>query len=148
MGVGILPKGVRNLAETIVNGVWSWHQLPADLEEQGGYEGAHIDPFSVTPSSCRGKTDSGNHFCISWVANRLMLISLFKDEPSLVAAFTLVVEYKPFCRYRHKLTGLLTYEWDKEDSAGRLAELQQDDNVEELQLLVSMPELTEEKRDT
>lgn len=130
------------MAETIVNGVWSWHQLPADLEEQGGYEGAHISPLSVTPSSCGGKTDGGNRFCVTWVANQFMMISVQEDEPALIDAFTAVVEYKPFCRYIYRSTGLLTYEWDKPNSAKRFAELQQSDHVKELELLVPVYELT------
>jgi len=130
------------VAETIVNGVWSWHQLPEDLREQGSYEGAEINPFSVTPSSCTGKTDGGNKFCITWIANTLMMISVQEDEPALIDAFAAVVEYKPFCRYICTSTGLLTYEWAKKDSARRFAELQQDDGVEELELLVPVYELT------
>lgn len=130
------------MAETIVNGVWSWYQLPMDLEEQGGYEGVSINPLSVGPAHCSGETDGGNKFSISWISNYLMMISLLKDEPVLIEAFATVVEYKPFAKYKSKQSGLITYEWAKKDSRKRFAELREGNETEELQSLVPEDELT------
>ncbi len=129
------------MAETIKDGKWTWYTIPVDLEEQSGYTGVTIDPRTVTPVGCFGITKSGNKFSVTWVANRLMMISLSRDEPILIEAFATVVEYKPYCKYRSKVSGLITYEWDKEDPKGRFAELQQGDGAEELELLVGIDEL-------
>ena len=120
--------------ETIVNGVWSWHQMPEDLRQQAGYEGININPLSVRPASCTGSTVEGNRFMITWRPALLMMLSLLRDEQALIDAFATVVEYRPFCKYRHRTTEqLITYEWDKKDPEGRLAELQQDADIIDLQ---------------
>lgn len=123
------------MPETIVNGVWSWHQLPRDLEQQAGYKSVYIDPLSVRQSNCTGGTAKGNKFILSWRHARLMMISLYKDEPALIEAFATVVEYKPFCKYIYKPTDLITYEWSKEDPEERFAELQKSDRIDDLQQL-------------
>lgn len=124
------------MPETIVNGKWTWHQLPEDLKQQAGYEGVSIDPLTVRPSGSGGTTAGGNRFMLTWVPDHLMMISLLRDEPELIEAFSTVVEYRPFCKYRHKTTEqLTTYEWDKEDPEGRFEKLQQDPDIMDLQLL-------------
>ncbi len=123
------------MAETIVNGVWSWHQLPKDLSQQAGYKGVIIRPQSVSATSCAGATAEGNRFVVTWQPNQLMMISLLNDEQVLIDAFATVVEYKPFCKYIHGPIGLPTYEWALNDSKARLEELQQNADIKNLQLL-------------
>jgi len=124
------------MAETIVGGKWHWYQLPEDLKQQAGYEGVSIDPLSVRPTSCAGETVEGNKFTVTWVRDCLMMISLLRDEPELIEAFATVVEYRPLCKYRHKLTEqFTTYTWDKEDPEVLFGSLQQDPDVMDLQLL-------------
>ena len=112
------------MSETIVNGKWHWYQIPKDLKQQAGYDGLSIDPLSVKSTSSGGTTAGGNRFMITWIHNYLMMISLLRDERELIEAFATVVEYRPFCKYRHKTTEqLTTYEWDKEDPEGGFEKL-------------------------
>lgn len=119
------------MAETIVDGRWHWYNVMEDLRTQGGVE-TIIDPTSVVPRGCAGTAATGTLFNITWVPNRLLMLSMSAEDLSLVEAFATVVEYRPFCRYVSRESGLLTYEWDKEDPQGRLRELQ-DEGEPELQ---------------
>ncbi len=122
--------------ETIVNGKWTWYQISEDLKQQAGYEGVRIDPRTVRSNDSGGTTADGNRFLLTWVPEYLMMISLLRDEKELIEAFATVVEYRPFCKYRHKITEqLITYEWDKKDPEGSFAKLQQDLDVMGLQPL-------------
>lgn len=123
------------MAETMVRGIWRWYRLPMDLKQQAGYKGVYVNPLSVSQSNCTGGTAKGNKFILSWRHAQLMMISLFKDEPDLIKAFATVVEYKPFCKYICKPTGLITYEWDKKEPEERFAELRESGCAYELQRL-------------
>lgn len=120
------------MAESIAPGCsdgqakWHWHSVMHDLAEQGGLEGVTIDPLSVTDHLCGGTTRMGTKFAITWIHDTFLLLSMSQDEDALVEAFARVVEYRPFCRYICKESGLLTFEWDKQDPEGRFARLQQD----------------------
>jgi len=102
---------------------WHWYNISRDLEEQGGLQGVTIDPLSVQGCSCEGETKKGTRFVISWAPDMFLLLSVTQDEKELVDAFAAVVGYRPFCRYVSRESSLLTYEWDKQDPAGRFAEL-------------------------
>lgn len=111
------------MAETITNGKWLWHSVMHDLKEQGGIE-VVISPLSVTPHGCSGKTEKETMFYITWIPNTFLLLSMTADEPALVEAFSKTIEYTPFCKYNSKESGLLTYEWDKNNPDGRFSDLQ------------------------
>lgn len=117
------------MAETIQNGCggeakWHWYNVMKDLRVQGGLDGVVIDPLSVSAHGCGGKTKKGTKFYITWMPDILLLVSMSQEEQELIDAFAKVVEYRPFCRYISKESGLLTFEWDKKNPNGRLAELQ------------------------
>jgi len=118
------------MAETIVDGRWHWYNVACDLRTQGRLEGVSIEPTSVKEHGCGGTTNSGTRFFITWAGGQFLLLSMDNDEPALVEAFAAVVEYRPFCRYRSKESGLLTYEWDKNDAQGRLQALQEQGEAE------------------
>lgn len=103
---------------------WHWYSVMEDLKTQGGLDGVVIDPLSVNAHGCGGVTKDGTKFFITWVPDMFLLVSMTLEEQSLIDAFAKVVEYRPFCSYISKESGLLTFEWDKKDPNGRFAELQ------------------------
>ena len=116
------------MAETIKDGCdkhakWHWYNVMEDLKVQGGLDGVVINPLTVNAHGCGGETKNGTRFYITWVHNDFLLISMSQEEQELVDAFAKIVEYRPFCRYVNE-SGLLTFEWDKNDPKGRFLELQ------------------------
>ena len=111
------------MAETLHEGIWGWASMMADLCDQGGLPGVEIDPLSVTPDSCLGTMPSGGNISISWQVNCLLMVTTEKEEPALINAFAIVVEYRPCCRYLED-DGRVTYDWAKFDARERFAELQ------------------------
>ncbi len=123
------------MAETIEKGCdgkmrWHWYNVMNDLKVQGGLEEVVIDPLSVNTCGCGGTTKNGTRFFVTWIFNTFLMISMSKEEQGLIDAFAKVVEYRPFCRYVNKRSGLLTFEWDKKDPDGRFAKLQNDKESE------------------
>lgn len=112
------------MAETIeirCDGVakWHWFNIRDDLVNSGHVDRdlLVVDPFSMRPNSCSGQYD-GMVFQFTWVHNAFVLLSMSRDVPELVDALTAVLEYKPFVSYMKD--DYITYEWDKENPAGRL----------------------------
>jgi hypothetical protein len=103
---------------------WHWYNVMSDLRNQGGLRGVTINPLSVSQHGCGGKTGSGTKFSITWVPDAFLLVSVSQEEQSLIEAFAKVVEYRPFCRYTSKKSGLITFEWDKKDPDSRFIELE------------------------
>lgn len=121
-------KGDLKMAESIEKGCdghtkWHWYNVMEDLRTQGGLDEVSIDPLSVNAHGCAGETKQGTRFCITWVPDMFLLVSMTQEEQALIDAFAKVVEYRPFCRYIDD-HGVLTFEWDKKDSTSRFAELQ------------------------
>lgn len=118
------------MAETIREGCsagerkWHWYNVMEDLKTQGGLDGVIIDPLSVNAHGCGGITKDGTKFFITWVPDMFLLVSMTQEEQGLIDAFANVVEYRPFCSYTSKESGLLTFEWDKKDPEGRFTKLQ------------------------
>lgn len=110
------------------SGKWTWTNIMDDLKEQGGLPGVTINPLTMNPNGCGGQTEQGTGFAITWIKDLFMLISLTKDEPELIEAFSKVLEYKPFCKYIN-CKNLLTYEWDKKDPEGRFLKLQKNNEI-------------------
>lgn len=113
---------------------WLWHSVQRDLEQQGGLEGdLMVNPFSVIPNGLSG-TYRGNLFCITWAKDKCLIVSSKEcDHPELVDAFTRVVEYKPFARYREPDIGELTTLWSKLETPDvSYAQLQRDGSFAEL----------------
>jgi len=101
------------MAETIENGKWHWFSVMKDLEEQGHYKGVKINPHGSG-----GITSNGTVFYITWVYNTFFLLSMSKEDSDLVSAFSTVIEYKPFCKYKRE--NYIVYEWDKNEPEKRL----------------------------
>ena len=119
------------MPETISNGKWLWHDMMQDLKIQGELEDVIIDPLSVKDHSCSG-THMENGFCVTWVGDMFLLISMNQYSAELVDAFTKVVGYQPFCRYIHNANGLPTVEWDKVNPEGRYKDLSKNPDVQQL----------------
>ena len=114
------------MAETLdLDGRWLWYHIMNDLATKGGFGGVIIDPLSLVAHSCGGETRSGTLFCITWMKDLFLMVSLNRPEQPLIDALADVVEYRPFCKYISEV-GLLTFEWDKKDPEGRFAELQKE----------------------
>lgn len=114
---------------------WHWYNVMKDLQEQGGIAGVTIDPMSVSGYGCGGETMAGTKFAITWVKDHFLLVSITQNEQALIDAFAKVVEYPPFCRYVSKESGMLTFEWDKDDPEGRFLHLQNagENNLQRIQ---------------
>lgn len=106
--------------------VWYRPDIKNDLVEQGKLEAKEItiDPHSVEDHRYSGSY-KGNVFHVNWEKDVLLIISMEKFNQALINAFTKVVEYKPFCRYISKKSGLITFEWNKKVSKQRFAILQE-----------------------
>ncbi|MGD0576987.1 MAG: hypothetical protein ABSA74_02865 [Candidatus Staskawiczbacteria bacterium] len=104
---------------------WHWYNVIEDLK-RCGLDGVVIDPLTVNEHGCGGETKKGTRFYITWVPDAFLLLSMAQEEDALVEAFARVVEYRPFCRYKSKESGLLTFEWDKQSPEDRFAELQRE----------------------
>lgn len=121
------------MAETIRDGRgWFWADIMHDLKTQGEIEGAVINPLSVRPGQCGGTYQEGNFF-LTWDPNNYFLLSMAHDDKplqELVGAFSKVLGYSPFCKYRDDK--VFTYEWDKKDPNGRFDELNKKENLADL----------------
>lgn len=121
------------MAETIVKrgsvAKWHWYNVMADLQEQGGLKGVIIDPLTVDKHGCGGSIGD-NPFYITWLHEKLLLVTMETFSKQLVDAFARVVEYKPFCRYERD--GMVTVEWDKVSPQSRFEELQHETEVQNL----------------
>lgn len=108
------------MAETIEDrgsgSKWHYYNVKKDLVEQGGLEDKDVmvDPLSVDAHGCGG-AHKGNPFTITWLPDTFLLVTSRGYDPELIDAFSRVVEYKPFARYREPDSGLITTEWDKKD---------------------------------
>ena len=123
------------MAETIETGCdrtkkWMWFNVAHDLEKQGGLTEVFINPLSFHPHGCGGE-HKGNPFCLTWVHDLFLLVTMQTFSQEIVDAFSKVVEYQPFCRYTSK-GDLETIEWDKLDPDSRFAELQNDPTIKNL----------------
>lgn len=121
------------MAETIINGcMWLWTDMMRDLDEQAGFE-IIIDPLSFKNNSCMGVIKNTREwFTIIWQPHS-MLLSTAEDQPELVAAFSEVLEYKPFCRYSKQ--GMLTYVWLRIKQDEEFEDLSQDESITNLERL-------------
>jgi hypothetical protein len=115
---------------------WHWYNVQRDLVEQGGLKDKDvmIDPFSVKEAGCDGKYRD-MPFIITWVKDMFLLLSSPEYSSELTDAFSQVVEYKPFARYKEPSSGLVTVEWDKQDPQGRYKALEQEGKLELTRLL-------------
>ena len=106
--------------------IWHWPDIKNDLVKQGGLEAKEItiDSHSVEDHRYSGSYKS-NVFHVNWAKDVLLIIAMEKFDQALINAFTKVVEYKPFCRYTSKESGLITFEWNKKVSKQRFAILQE-----------------------
>ncbi len=111
---------------------WLWADIVHDLQTQGGLEGATINPLSVRPGQCGGTYQEGKFF-LTWDPKHYLLLSMTNDDSrlkDLVGAFSKVLEYSPFCKYRDGQ--IFTYEWDKVNPNGRFDELSRQPNIADL----------------
>jgi len=133
--------------KTIVTGCdvrekWLWYDVMHDLNKAlygreitaKDVKGVTIDPLSVSEHGCGGNLE-GNKFYMTWVKDKFLLVSMQKYSTELVAAFSKVVGYEPFCKYVSEVSGLLTVEWDKMDPKGRYEVLKKDSKVTGLEQL-------------
>lgn len=102
---------------------WNWASVVDDLKRQGGLKDIFIDPLSMDAHSCGG-TFKKKRFCITWIKDTFLLLSMEEFSQELVDAFATVVEYQPFCQYTEP-NGLVTVEWDKNDPESRFRDLEQ-----------------------
>lgn len=113
---------------------WRWYDVMYDLREQGGLEDVVIDPMSFTHVGSGGGYLNGNCFYFTWKRDEFLLVSMQEFSQELIDAFSAVVGYQPFCRYKHKAHELWmwTVEWDKIDPSGCWEERGLDPDVYEL----------------
>ena len=92
---------------------WHWYNVQRDLVEQGGLEIEElvINPLSVTDYGCGGEYKE-NQFYLSWVQDRILVVTSEKHDQTLIDSFSKVVGYKPFARYKES-EGSITTEWDR-----------------------------------
>lgn len=121
------------------NKVWRPEDMEKDLKKTGLLEGFFFLLHSqmVSWTDCTGLCGAGNPMIVTWIANRLLMVSTMTYCQQMIDAFSAVVEYKPFCKYRRERGGesLFTTEWSKEDIQPQIKELQNDPEVHDLELL-------------
>lgn len=106
---------------------WNWVDIIHDLKTQGEIEEVIINPLAVKPGSCEG-TYKEKKFLLTWKPNHYFLLSMAQDNDSLqklVGAFSKVIEYSPFCKYRDG--EIFTYEWDRVNPDERYVEISKQD---------------------
>jgi len=104
---------------------WHWYNIEDDLKRQGGLDKITIDPLSFMKHGCIGSYD-GNSFCVSWVRNLILMVTMQQFSQRLISAFAQIVEYDPFCSYEQDDGNLITVEWVKGVANMRFEKLQQD----------------------
>lgn len=112
---------------------WLWADIMRDLKSQG-LENVIIDPLTVRPGHCGG-VHNDNPFFITWRRDQYLLVTSHQYDQALIDAFSKVVEYKSFVRYKEPDTSFITTEWDKVDSTSRYKELQTEGKLELTKLL-------------
>ncbi|MBR9683780.1 hypothetical protein GOV03_04545 [Candidatus Woesearchaeota archaeon] len=131
-----MAETMKDACTPIETQKWHWYSVQKDLVEQGGLENEDImiNPLSVSGANCGGEY-KGMRFMITWEKDTFLLLSSQEYIPELVDAFASVVGYKPFARYKEPSYGLVTVEWDKQDSERKYKELEQEGKLELTKLL-------------
>ncbi len=124
------------MAETIQsNGLWNIILMRKDLVEQAGLNEEFLS-YQINHLKYKDRRMVVSHFY-----NEHLVVSIEgeedKDLINLMASFSKVVEYEPFCKYGLLLKGnkvpiLPTYEWDKINPDERFAELSNRPNIKNL----------------
>lgn len=118
---------------------WIRPNVMKDLKEQAGLDIVSLKRVLMWPYGYRGRTSSGTKFIFFWAYDAFFTLNMEKDDNVLVEAFAKVLGYRPICKYTvddpaRPLEPLVTYEWDKQDPAGLIVELERD-NAQNLQKL-------------
>lgn len=131
-----MAETLEDACDPIGGKKWNWYNVQKDLIEQGGLEDKEltIDPLSVNAHGCGG-TYKGNPFYITWVPDTFLLVTAKEYSQKLIDAFSKVVEYEPFVKYKEPDDGTITIEWDKHDPQGRYQELLKEGKLELTKLL-------------
>ncbi|MCX6774503.1 MAG: hypothetical protein NTY99_00215 [DPANN group archaeon] len=123
------------MVETIQpSGLWHVSLAQKDLIEQAGLKEEDFE-FMFTHFLYKDRK-----VIISHIYNQHLVVSMEGKEDDdlkrLMDAFSVVVAYKPFCKYNLNMGGkapiLPTYEWDKADPKGRFDELSKKPNIADL----------------
>jgi hypothetical protein len=119
------------MVETLLrNGRWHVSLAQSDLIEQAGLDEKDFD-YLFTHFEYKNK-----QVIVSHIFNEHLVVSMAGKEDidfkTLIDAFSTVVEYKPFCKYKFKADNKIfpTYEWDKINPKGRYEELQEKGKLE------------------
>jgi hypothetical protein len=109
------------------NGLWHVTLVEDDLVEQAGLNREDFEQdwghFNYKDRPVLVSHEFNNHLVVSMVGQE------DNDLISLINAFSIVVGYRPFCKYntiqntKDGKVVLPTYEWDKIDPIGRFNEL-------------------------
>ena len=110
--------------ETITDGKWLWYDAMSDLKTHGCE--VTINPLTVGPHHMSGECE-GVFFVVTWVKDKIMLVTTESHKRKLVDALSDVVEYLPFAMYTDE--NGFTFEWDKVDPEGRWNDLQDRDGL-------------------
>lgn len=109
---------------------WTWNNIKRDLIQQGKLDKGDIsiDIGSFKPHFFSG-TFQDVAFTVSWVRDKILLVSMPEIKQELIDAFSAIVEYEPLASYQRDM---YTIEWDKVDPVGRLEELRNEKKFRQL----------------
>lgn len=111
----------------------NWNGIAYDLVRKGGINQGDITADSYLMSNgCTGVYKKNNFFAFSDDSNNLS-VSSKSYNPELIEAFSRLLDSKPFAKYTHRLSGLVSFEWSPTPNE-RFEELerQKKENLERL----------------
>lgn len=108
--------------------------VPEDMEKDLRATGLLEDFFFLIHtnmagwSRCTGLCGAGNPMWINWVADKHLIVCMKTYHQRMIDAFSAVVGYKPFCKYRYQGDegSLWVTEWSKEEYSERIQQIKSD----------------------
>jgi hypothetical protein len=101
--------------------VWAAGDILLDLFEQGGLSDVDVQQSKFNPNVGSGRLGTTG-FYYAYCHGSFLIVSMKTNLPTLVVAFSTILELKPFCSYVQG--GDITVEWAYTDPDYRWAELQ------------------------
>ncbi|MFA5856136.1 MAG: hypothetical protein WC867_02165 [Candidatus Pacearchaeota archaeon] len=113
---------------------WPKQNLFNDITEIGGlnpdlleiYEGVgkanYLEVYKINYNR--------NEINMRWVHDTFLLIAMKEEDSMIKDAFTKVMGYSPFVRYKDPVDNMITYEWDNVDKEKRFKFLEMSKKLE------------------
>jgi hypothetical protein len=129
------------MESTTINGfgrtVWLSTDIELDLRDQGHLTGTLAICSTRVCQDTYGGVYQGNRFLVSWEHDTSLALSMEVYDQELVDAFSAVLGYPGFCKYRLQTETKICYvvEWMKKGSIERTISLKETPGVQNLEIL-------------